>query len=799
MEKALTQLKNDGLLNDWSDEAIVPGQSISAEIRERLESAEIVVFLMSNDFLRSQPCKDEWARARSRSLNQERLFRIPIILRRCPWPDFLEEDDVKALPRDGEPISSFDDPEEAWLQVYEGIKSVATKLRQSITPKEGFVAELEKTLFISETKITLSDTFVFLRLSRYGQQSDEEQVGEEIITNVSQLLSRPYSMVCGDDMSGKSALCKFLFLCLIKAHKPVLYIDLHSIDHADNDRVYQRCYGDQFDGNYRCWLEQPNKTLILDNLSPSARTAAFLERARNDFAQIIVTVSLEIFQSFYRDDQRFVDYQQMKIEPLTQEQQETLIRKRLQLTQEHKPVTDGYIDHVEDRINSIIISNQIVPRYPFFVLSIMQTYEAFMPNDMEISSYGHCYYVLILANLIKSGISRHSGEIDACLNFSEHLAYHSYVCAKNQRDSLNFERYIDDYREQFVIQTSTINRLTSDEFGIINRLGEFRSPYMFLFFLGRHFAKRTSDHSQEIADICEECHQHWNYMILLFVIHHTSDEKILEDIMIRTMCTLDGIEPATLDQHESQRFFQVISALPADIMSESSVVSERQKERRTRQNYVDRPNATEDESATVHEPLNDVYKVRKTNQLLGQILRNKFGSLKKDRIGEVLEVVFDGGLRLVNLVLSDEEEIHEMLAYIKKKHPNYDDNRLERGVRFLSFLWTMNNIEAVVHAINVPEIRETVAEVVQRKGTPAYELVGYFSLLDASEELNEGSRRELARLLRKHDNQFIQSVLSLRTQHYMNTHSGRAPIEQAFCSLLKIPYRHRHRGGEQPR
>ena len=38
------------------------------------------------------------------------------------------------------------------------------------------------------------------------------------------------------------------------------------------------------------------------------------------------------------------------------------------------------------------------------------------------------------------------------------------------------------------------------------------------------------------------------------------------------------------------------------------------------------------------------------------------------------------------------------------------------------------------------------------------------------------------------DDEFVRCVLSLRTQHYMNTHRSKTPIEQSVCSLLKLNY-----------
>ena len=103
----------------------------------------------------------------------------------------------------------------------------------------------------------------------------------------------------------------------------------------------------------------------------------------------------------------------------------------------------------------------------------------------------------------------------------------------------------------------------------------------------------------------------------------------------------------------------------------------------------------------------------------------------------------------------------------------------------------MINIESVVTAINVPEVHQEIENVVSQKNTPAYDLVGYLSHLDGKLELTKRSRNWLAFLLNRHDDPFVRSVLSLRTQDYMNTHNSGAMIEQSICSLLRIQYIYR--------
>ena len=173
---------------------------------------------------------------------------------------------------------------------------------------------------------------------------------------------------------------------------------------------------------------------------------------------------------------------------------------------------------------------------------------------------------------------------------------------------------------------------------------------------------------------------------------------------------------------------------------------------------------------------------------MGQILRNKHGSLERRKIREIVEVIADGGLRLVNSVLRDEKEIADLADYLNTKYPRYDIERIKKGIQSLAFRWTMVNVEKIVQAINVPELKETVHQVVKENSTPAYDLIGYFYQLDSARKLSEAEKEALKTLLKKHHDVFIKGVLSIRTQLYMNTHRSPASLEQALCSLLDLKY-----------
>ena len=778
----------------WSDLNILPGQTISKEIRKKMDEADILVFLLSPDFIASDECIKEWKYVKQLVAEGKPIFRIPIILRDCSWKDFLSNDNIKTLPEDGKPVANFDNKDIAWQQVYEGIKAVINQLRETFTPKSEFINEMEKTDFAAQQHVKLQDIFVFPTLSCYSSQAKDGSLRRETIKDQAELLIKQYILIHGEEMSGKTALGRHLFLSLANdPSTPVLHVDLEEVPRKPNEKFFSDAYYRQFSGDYSLWKQQEGKVLILDNLSSASHLIELIEFARKFFEKIIITLPSDIFYSYFRDETRLADFHEVQIELLDHKQQEKLIRKRLTLSDRSEPVTDGFVDQIEKHVNSIIISNKIVPRYPFFVLSILQTYEGFMPDDLSITSYGHCYQVLIVASLMKAGISREDNAINTCFNFAENLAFKIYQDTKLQTPTkLDFDGFVEKYQENFIISDSILNRLKERDYGIIIEDGHFRTPYMYYFFLGRFLSKETEKNKRVIEQMCEQSYVSSNYLTLLFIIHHTNDNQIIDDILLRTMCTLDNVDPARLNQDETKSFKEIIAALPKNILSSHSVEEERKKERDIRDINDDRVETEDDSEEPIDgDPVNDIYRILKNNEIMGQILRNKYGSLEKRKIGEIIETVADSGLRLVKLFLIDEDRITDVARYLHKKAPDLNIKKIKKILQFALFCWAMVSVDKIVSSINVPEIREVVNEVALQKSTPAYDLIGYFNHLDSAESLTDEVKEELETLLKKHKDFFFKTVLSIRTQHYMNTHDSNRRIEQSVCSLLKVKYSHK--------
>ena len=144
-------------------------------------------------------------------------------------------------------------------------------------------------------------------------------------------------------------------------------------------------------------------------------------------------------------------------------------------------------------------------------------------------------------------------------------------------------------------------------------------------------------------------------------------------------------------------------------------------------------------------------------------MKNKYGSLEREKVAEIIETIADGGLRLVRLILGYQNEMNDFAVFVHKRNPELDVEAVKKAIRLLSFLWTIINIEKIVGALNKPEIRSLVEKVVANKNTPAYELIEYFLRLDTMQEFSDKDQEKLRLLWNKHRYPFFQKVISLRT------------------------------------
>jgi hypothetical protein len=140
--KHLSGLKRNGVIEEWNDRYIIPGQEWDAEIKQKLNNSHIVIFLISSDFMASNYINDVEIKNTMDRHNNNEIIIIPVIIRHCDFKS-LGLNKFQALPKDANPVKSWIDQDEAWVNVIEGIKSTIgniDKFKIGIKPEQGKVS-----------------------------------------------------------------------------------------------------------------------------------------------------------------------------------------------------------------------------------------------------------------------------------------------------------------------------------------------------------------------------------------------------------------------------------------------------------------------------------------------------------------------------------------------------------------------------------------------------------------------------------------------------------------------------------
>ena len=120
-------LKRNGVISGWHDRKITGGREWQGEIDEHLNSAQIILLLVSPDFLASDYCWDvEVKRAMERHEAGEARV-IPVILRAVDFRG-APFHKVQGFPEDQKPITSWPNRDEAFQDVATGIRKVVGEL-----------------------------------------------------------------------------------------------------------------------------------------------------------------------------------------------------------------------------------------------------------------------------------------------------------------------------------------------------------------------------------------------------------------------------------------------------------------------------------------------------------------------------------------------------------------------------------------------------------------------------------------------------------------------------------------------
>ncbi len=128
VEKQLLLLKQQNILNIWCDYNISAGREWKDEIHQQLNTADLILLLISPDFMVSDYCyRVEMQRALERHRNKEARV-VPIILRPVHWEN-APFSHLEILPTGAKPITKWANADDAYEDIAKRLDIVLKELQ----------------------------------------------------------------------------------------------------------------------------------------------------------------------------------------------------------------------------------------------------------------------------------------------------------------------------------------------------------------------------------------------------------------------------------------------------------------------------------------------------------------------------------------------------------------------------------------------------------------------------------------------------------------------------------------------
>ncbi|MDZ8107597.1 MAG: toll/interleukin-1 receptor domain-containing protein [Nostoc sp. DedQUE12a] len=186
----LTMMKRQGVIEAWHDRQISAGTEWANAIDDNLEVADIILLLVSANFLASDYCYDkEMTRAMERHETREARV-IPIILKPSDW-NGAPFGKLQALPKNAKPVTTWQDIDEAFLNVAQGIRRVVEEIAKSKTSSS---TASQNTTPTTSTPSQTSGGLTDRQRRRLEQERDSAEEQYDLVSKKLERLRQAYAI-----------------------------------------------------------------------------------------------------------------------------------------------------------------------------------------------------------------------------------------------------------------------------------------------------------------------------------------------------------------------------------------------------------------------------------------------------------------------------------------------------------------------------------------------------------------------------------------------------------------------------
>jgi hypothetical protein len=408
----------------------------------------------------------------------------------------------------------------------------------------------------------------------------------------------------------------------------------------------------------------------------------------------------------------------------------------------------------------------------------MQVLDASLPSDFHLTSHGHCYQSLIVQAFAKAGIEYR--EIDKYVNYLTEFSYFLFRRGNGYISDEEFDRFANEYSNKYLISShaDAVNGLIKS--GILTKDDDdnlrFSYKYVYYFYCAKYMSDNYSrmDVQKIVAELCQKIFLEENANIIIFMCHHSKDQKLVDEILLNTMMRFSGTRESTLAPEETVHFFEYEELIPKLVIEERNIREQRKKvldnrdrlelelaKLQTKVNNnnletggdADEPDDADTKAMTTF--YQEFHSSLRSVEIVGQILHNRFGSFEKAQLKGLAEEGINVGLRVMKQTLQLTSDgkvgIIEIIRQVMSQNEKFSNEEVvekAKAMYLTTCYWmTVILLDAISNCMGASELAPIYKELLsEHRDSTAYGLIYIAIEMHASKRI---PKSEIARLYRE--------------------------------------------------
>lgn len=604
--------------------------------------------------------------------------------------------------------------------------------------------------------IQLSDVFV----SPDMQELDGEADGQDLIVNAAVLLQTKEQykkvLIFGDEQFGKTSLLKHFYTEYLRSGWKPLMFDAKEAAVNESyflrslDRLVADQYGDEAVHKY---AQAPfdEKVALVDNVdaigSRGDVLARVLKNIEGQFGRIVITAGERFEVSIISSTEATkatADYKDFRMLGFGFKLRHDLVRRWYKIGNQFDEHELQAKVHAADQAINGVLSKGLVPMTAFNTLVLLQTIEVNERGSLANAGTAQYYEYMFRHSLTVAKVK--ADEIDEIQSYLVHLAW-EFFKERQKVISVDGLMKFNQWFSDEMHPTDPLERVKLLEATkILVRRDDgyaFAFRYLEFFFVAKYLAIHSEDQPEireTIKRLCRHLYLKENANIVLFLTHHMHSNWVIQEIADMLSAILSDIPILNLEQ-DAAVLNTWVSEKAKILVDTTNVIENNREVRKTDDKAAKLPELMPDQEVSSVRELDQVVQLNllfKTSEILGQVLKGRYGSIAKDVKLDLVKRLFDAPLRGVSFFSSiinsaPEAILLEITTRLQRNFPSVGNEKLDRVAKRLLF----STLGAVADSflsrqgeiIGSPKLATVIDQVSENDGSLSYRVFAIASKL----------------------------------------------------------------------